>query len=225
MPQAPPPLPAGMDDPLPWPEETAEIMVDAFSVVAWSMEELGNIEEDLELRHDRFSYWPARVAIAAEALLDRYGLSRPPSPWSPLIVVYDLPNPGQTWNGNQIKRWRHLARSGPENSNNVTLAWSQSYVDTSASEDYRCDKEIMYMLEMLTRPYPRRQVLVTDDPFLARQAERLCKVRSSKWFHEELLKSGEKGINASKALLSIEYDFEPYLHELKKKLQLAFATR
>mmetsp|Transcript_68788 Transcript_68788/g.163858 ORF Transcript_68788/g.163858 Transcript_68788/m.163858 type:complete len:302 (+) Transcript_68788:28-933(+) len=220
-----PPFPPGMDDPLPWPTETAEIMIDAHSVIPWFWAETAKIEEDLDLRHDKFSFWPARIAKAGQALLSRFGLSRPPSPWSPIITVFDLPDPGNTWNGQQIKRYRSLARQGPRQFNNVTLAFSQSYVDTSARENYRCDREIMYMLDMLMRPYPRRQILVTDDVKLAREANTVCHVRSAKWLNEELLKSGPAGVNASEALMSIEYDFQPIMEELPKAVQIAFAAR
>ncbi|CAE7571386.1 MEGF8 [Symbiodinium natans] len=163
-----PPFPPGIDDPLPWPEETAEIMIDAHSVIPWYWSETAKIEEDLNLRHDMFTFWPARIAKAGQALLSRFGISRPPSAWSPIIVVFDLPDAAKTINGHQVKRYRRIARQGPVRFNNVTLAFSQSYVDTSARELYRCDREIMYMLEMLMRPYPRRQILVTEDVHLAR---------------------------------------------------------
>ncbi|CAE7643475.1 unnamed protein product [Symbiodinium sp. CCMP2592] len=103
--------------------------------------------------------------------------------------------------------------------------FSQSYVDTSARESYRCDREIMYMLDMLMRPYPRRQILVTEDVNLAREANTVCHVRSAKWLNEELLKSGPAGVNASEALMSIEYDFQPIMEELPKAVQIAFAAR
>eukprot|EP00439_Symbiodinium_sp_Y106_P068468 s1001_g11.t1 len=133
----PPPFPPGMDDPLPWPVETAEIMIDAHSVIPWYWAETAKIEEDLDLRHDKFSFWPARIAKAGEALLSRFGLSRPPSPWSPIITVFDLPDPGNTWNGQQIKRYRSLARQGPRQFNNVTLAagiWMAYFRNRSMSE-------------------------------------------------------------------------------------------
>ncbi|CAE7844941.1 cya1, partial [Symbiodinium microadriaticum] len=107
----------------------------------------------------------------------------------------------------------------------LIILFSQSYVDTSARENYRCDREIMYMLDMLMRPYPRRQILVTDDVKLAREANTVCHVRSAKWLNEELLKSGPAGVNASEALMSIEYDFQPIMEELPKAVQIAFAAR
>eukprot|EP00439_Symbiodinium_sp_Y106_P060728 s1001_g9.t1 len=105
------------------------------------------------------------------------------------------------------------------------ILFSQSYVDTSARESYRCDREIMYMLDMLMRPYPRRQILVTEDVQLAREANTVCHVRSAQWLNEELLKSGPAGVNASEALMSIEYDFQPIMEELPKAVQIAFAAR
>lgn len=218
---------SSLADALPWPPETAEIMVDAHSVISWYWNKTLEIEEDLNLVHDKFMFWPARIARAAQLLARRFGVDRPPSCWSPIIVVYDLPDPGETWNGNQVKKYRYLSRQGPRIHEGITLAWSNSYVDTSASENYRCDREILYMLEMLSRPYPRRQVLVTADAKLAEQAEMFCLIRGPEWLDQELQTLGEEGIAARKALLGMETRERPghVLQGLPLSIKKAFAAR
>lgn len=209
--------------PLPWPPETAEIMVDAHSIIQWYWNETLEIEQDLNLVHDKFMFWPGRVVNAAKLLVRRYGLDRPPSPWSPVIVVFDLPDPGMTWNGKQVKLYRNLARQGPTIHDGLTFAWSNTYVDTSASEMYRCDREVLYMLEMLSRPYPRRQVLVTADPKLAEQAELFSLVRGPEWFDQELQSLGQEGQAAREALLGLKEDNS--LEDLPFGIKNAFAAR
>lgn len=184
------------------------MMIDGHSLIEWYWNQTLQIEQDLNLVHDKFTFWPARLLKATELLTRRFGLDRPPSPWSPIIAVFDLPDPGNTWNGAQVKRYKSLSRQGPTEYHGVTLAWSNSYVDTSASESYRCDREVLYMLEMLSRPYPRRQVLVTADPMLAERAEEICHVRGPEWFDQELQTLGQEGEVARQELLGLSYDDE-----------------
>lgn len=191
--------------PLVWPREECEIIVDATNLTFWYFQKAAKAEghdPSISLKHDPFCFWPIRIYNALKVLVPHYGKSRPPSPWKPVMGVWDLPNPGSTWSGLQVKRWKNLSRQGPRPVSGLTLAFSQTYVDRSAEENYRADKEIMYLLEILTRDFSRRQILVTADRTLAKQARNYATVRGPSWFEQEVLSlGGEEGKNAIKALM------------------------
>eukprot|EP00933_Yihiella_yeosuensis_P020732 TRINITY_DN16563_c2_g1_i1.p1 TRINITY_DN16563_c2_g1~~TRINITY_DN16563_c2_g1_i1.p1 ORF type:complete len:315 (+),score=50.09 TRINITY_DN16563_c2_g1_i1:41-946(+) len=190
------------DAPLPWPHETAEIMLDGTSIIKWVMKQKQREDPENYMSSDAWSIWPARLIPAMKALtLHGWGQQRPRSPWQPVITVYDLPDPKTTWSGGQVAKWRHLARHGPKFVQDVgTLAFSQTYVDRSAEMNFRADKEILYMLELITREDPRRQVLVTANTNLVKEARQFATVRSPKWLRSELLKT-QHGIEAVETLM------------------------
>merc|ERR1711972_600599 len=90
----------------------------------------------LVLEHDIHSYWPARLYTAVKTLTRKFGKDVPPSPWKPVIAVYDIPDPKKTRNGLKVRKWQNLYRQGPRSTGRVTLAWAQTYVDQSAAERY-----------------------------------------------------------------------------------------
>jgi len=186
--------------PLPWPRSTAEVMIDSMSVIdhAFFVQQLKR--QDILFQNDRFHVWPGRVFMAAKALNRLYGKECPPSPWRPVIAVYDQPDPRETPSGLKVRTWSNLYKQGPREAGRVTLGWAQTYVDQSAEERWDCDREILYMLELLTRDFPRRQVLVTDNPWLEQQASRFATVRSPKWLMKELKEAGQEGKAAIEAL-------------------------
>lgn len=188
---------------LPWPRETAEIMIDAMSIVRWYWQKTKMVDEDLVKRHDMHTMWPLKTFNLVKNLVSIYGDSReerPPSPWTPIICVFDLPNPKKTFSGLQVRKWMALKKQGPRFFNGTTMAFAWTYVDKSAAEHYRCDHEIMYMLELLTRDYPRRQVLVTWDTQLQRDARRYCTVRGPEWLEREIQLTGPEGEEAIKVM-------------------------
>jgi len=131
---------------LPWPRNQSEVMVDAMSVIRFYWERRSRRGDDVPLKHDVHSYWPGRVYFACQKLAKAYGKDCPPSPWKPIVAVYDIPDPKRTMSGLQVRRWKSLYKQGPRDANGMTLAWAQTYVDQSARERYRCDLEILYML-------------------------------------------------------------------------------
>eukprot|EP00929_Paragymnodinium_shiwhaense_P014485 TRINITY_DN122398_c0_g1_i1.p1 TRINITY_DN122398_c0_g1~~TRINITY_DN122398_c0_g1_i1.p1 ORF type:complete len:344 (+),score=53.41 TRINITY_DN122398_c0_g1_i1:168-1199(+) len=213
--------------PLPWPTETTEIMIDGMSVIQYFWNKVEKDEEALVESFDKndiHGWWPLRVFMAAQELAEAgYGVERPPSPWQPLTAVFDIPDKNKITSGLKIKRWHTLTRQGPSRAGNCTLSWAQVYVDQSAAERVRCDREILYMLEVITRQYPqRRQVLVTSDRRLGQEAKRFCTVRSPKWFEKEVLKTGEGGKKAIEALLGGSDGVQNSLKRLPMAVQRAF---
>jgi len=213
------------NDPLEWPRETCEVMVDAMSVTRWYWKKAKKADQELVLTHDLFAYWPIRVFNMIKLLSKEYGKEKPPSPWAPVVAVFDLPNAEQTWSGLQVKKWKNLSRQGPRYVNGVTLAWSQTFVDMSASGKMRCDREILYMLESLTRDFPRRQVLVTGCKYLAADAKRFCTVRSPQWLEQEILaRHGQEGAAAVKAMEGGPEGVEEALKGLPQKVKAAWTA-
>mmetsp|Transcript_82671 Transcript_82671/g.145890 ORF Transcript_82671/g.145890 Transcript_82671/m.145890 type:complete len:350 (+) Transcript_82671:51-1100(+) len=197
---------------LPWPRETAELMIDVTSIVKYYLAKQQQLEEDLVLMNDPLRFWPYRVFRACVNLREVYGLNTPPSPWAPIILVHDGASPRFTRSGLQVRRYSKLTGNSPYRIDNsmfagrrgcdISLAFSQTYVPTSTRHTpYRADQEILYMLEVLMQTSFRRQVLVTADPIMARQAENGVEVRGPTWFEKELLRcpGGEHSI---KELLS-----------------------
>lgn len=177
-------------------------MVDSMSVIKYFWWVIRSEREDLVLEHDLFAYWPAKLAYALQSLTRHYGSDRPPSPWRPIVAVFDQPNPNKVTSGLKLRKWYNLHKQGPRFANGMTLAWAQTYVDQSAAERYRCDREILYMLEILTRDFDRRQILVTGDRTLQETARRFCTVRGPKWLRREILKmGGTQGKEGVEALL------------------------
>lgn len=221
------------DAPLPWRREQCEVMVDAMSVIQWYWEKIRQDHEDLVVENDMHVGWPQRVFQAAHVLAGHYGRDRPPSPWCPVMVVYDSPDLTNSFSGLKAKTWKNLKRQGPRNYGlkpfdpvKVTMTWSESYVDQSASGFTRCDREILYMLEVLTRDFPRRQVLVTEDPALAEDATRYCTVRGVKWFEKEILNlGGERGPHIIEALMGGSYGIEEVTENLPKCVAKAFTAQ
>lgn len=208
--------------PLPWDTNSSEIMVDAMSVIKFYWRRAERNDEGVTKRHDIHSYWPVRIFQACLLLTKTYGKERPPSPWKPIVAVFDIPDPQDNGkNGLQVRRWSNLYRQGPRACRGVTLATAQTYVDQSAQMRCRCDKEILYMLEVLTRDCDRRQVLVTDDRMLARDARRFCAVRSPEWFENELLKC-EFGAEAVALLEGEAEGLEAAASLLPEKLKAAY---
>jgi len=224
------------DKPLPWKSEECEVMVDAMSIIKWYWKRIEEEHEDLLVQNDLHVGWPVRVLQAAHVLAKHYGRDRPPSPWCPVIVVYDQPHPSSSFSGKKIKTWKNLGRQGPRSVGltfpqasdeiKVTCAYGGTYVDQSASGKTRCDREILYMLEIITRDFPRRQVLVTEDRALADDATRYCTVRGAKWFESEILKLGGKkhGPNIIEALMGGSYGIEKVTQNLPKGISKAFLS-
>lgn len=210
--------------PLPWPDSTAEIMVDAMSVIEYFWKKIERASTELVVKNDKFTYWPARVYMAVAALRGQFGTDTPPSPWEPLTVVYDLPDPRKSRLGMQVRKWQNLAKQGPRSANGVTLAFSQTYVDQSAAMRFRCDNEILTMLEMLTQAYPRRQVLVTGDGRLAYRARTFCTVRGPRWLEMQLERHRE-GRNALQALMGEANGVAGSLGTLPPAVRKAFVSQ
>lgn len=215
---------------VPWPREQTELMIDAMSVIRHYMEQEKVNEYGMVIENDPHSYWPARVYCALRPIIQRYGLNRPPSPWKPVVVAYDIPNPSKTKSGLKVRKWGNLHKQGPRNVGRgecgpygaeMTLAWAQTYVDQSAAERYRCDKEILWMLEVLTREYPRRQVLVTGDKWLQKEAKKYCIVRDINWLEKEILRE-EEGERALGPLRGETKDMEYALKGLPPNIKRAF---
>jgi len=218
---------------VPWPRHQTELMVDAMSVIRHyrtqeKVNEYGQVIED-----DPHSFWPARVYCALRPLVQHYGLDVPPSPWKPVVCVYDIPNPSKTRSGLKVRKWGNLHKQGPRSVGRgecgpggaeLTLAWAQTYVDQSAAERYRCDKEILWMLEVLTRDMPRRQVLVTGDRWLQREAKRFCLVRDVNWLEQEILGHGEEGEKAIAPLQGDTDDIQFALKGLPPNIKRAFTV-
>lgn len=211
--------------PLPWLRSQSEVMVDAMSVMKYFYKRNRVSKEDMLQTHDFHSYWPLRVFMAVQKLTRVYGKDRPPSPWRPVIAVYDIPDPRDQSSGLKIRRWRSLFRQGPRPAAGMTLAWAQTYVDQSAAERYRCDKEILWMLELLTRDYPRKQVLVTEDKWLAKQAKRFCTVRGAQWLKAEILAADRGSTAGAEALQGSEQGVEHALGMLPKPIRQAFVAQ
>jgi len=151
-----------------------------------------------EVRHNIFTLWPARLFNAVRVLQWKYGdRPRHASPWSPVILVYDLPAVKRS-SLVQVKRWRNLAKQGPRQMAGITLAFSQTYVDTSARNRYDADREILYMLEYLQRTSPDSSVVVTENRWLAKQALRCgAEVRGGRWFEEEVMNIADTDATAA----------------------------
>merc|ERR1711879_587043 len=175
--------------------------------------------------HDVHSFFPIKIMRALQSLVPHYGRNRPPSMWRPLIMVFDQPNPKASKGNLRIQAWHLLKKSGPYSTNGMTLAVAGTYYDQSASVRYRCDNEILYMLEALTRDYPRRQVLVTNDRRLQNEARRFCTVRNGKWFEEQVLKlGGDMGKEAINVLKGDFMDVEPWFYGVQYKIRKAFKS-
>lgn len=190
-----------MVDPLPWPRIQAEVMVDAMSIIRHFQRATRDKTQLKVHDDDPFMSWPYRVYAGIKALRGDYGKDRPPSPWRPLIAVFDLPHWRRCESGLQMRTWHCLSKQGPRTSSGVTLAWANTYVSQGASRRTRCDKEILSMLEVLLREYPRRQVLVTSDNVLARHALKYCQVRGVPWFVQELQRT-DRGKQALDILMN-----------------------
>eukprot|EP00913_Durusdinium_trenchii_P025574 g24003.t1 len=144
-------------DDFPWPKETMEVMIDGHSLIECLF------GEDLNLVHDKFTFWPARLLKATELLTRRFGLDRPPSPWSPIIAVFDLPDPGNTWNGAQVKRYKSLRAERPDRAKELCEAEVSSMdadaIDASADDGKSvCTKRTVSALILP----PQRQDSVTS---------------------------------------------------------------
>ncbi|CAK0889645.1 unnamed protein product [Prorocentrum cordatum] len=194
----------GLTAKLPWPRSTCEVMIDAMTTIQHFWRKAGHEKGHLRHQSDIFTLWPAKVVQAAAALRPRYADRdrRPPSPWEPIMVVYDYPNPRRNWMVSpRIDLWKHMSQQGPRVlQKGLSIAFADTYTENlDELTKGRCDQEIMYMIELLTREFPRRQVLVTGDPKLQRLARSHCLVRSPKWLEQELLRTGEPGKRALKA--------------------------
>jgi len=227
--------------PVPWDRSTCEVMVDAMSITKWYWRKIEMENEDLLIQHDIHVGWPQRVFQASMMLAKHYGKDRPPSPWRPVILVFDQPSKEDTWSGLKLKKWHCLQRQGPQDAGfrkwvsleeiatepRCTLAWAQTYVDQSASGKTRCDREILYMLEVLTRQFPRRQILVTEDLNLAEEARRYCTVRGAEWFEREVLElAGEtQGPKIIEALMGGAYGVEKVTKQLPDAIRNAWMSQ
>lgn len=212
--------------PLPWPKSTTEVMVDAMSVIRYALLLQQKKRMDIDFEHDQHSLWPTRVFMAAQALTKTYGKDRPPSPWKPIIVVYDQPDPKETTSGLKIRSWKNLYKSGPRWAGGVTLGWAQTYVDQSAAERHRSDREMLYMLELITRDFPdRRQVLVTYDQNLEGLASKYAEVRSPQWFFKEVESTGAWGKSAIQALMGSTKETGRAFSMLPPAVKKAFSYR
>lgn len=171
-----------MNAPLMWPRAETEIMVDVMSVLnyIWARERL-----TFDQTPSPFGLWSLRMVFALETLAGRFGTDRPPSPWEPLVLVYDLPNPKMDAWTLQIRHWRSLAKQGPRRVENCTVAFAGTYTQRLLHTT-RCDREILHMLELLTREFPRKQVLVTWDKKLAKEVRPFATVRSPAWLEKEI---------------------------------------
>lgn len=232
---APVVVPEGPVDPLPWSRKTTEVMIDATSLIKYFNRKARELPQnkDLNQMSDYFSWWPIRSYMIATLLSKEYGQDRPPSPWEPIIVVYDTPDPAKTWSGLQVEKYRYASREGPwkvqlptPGPGTATLAFSQTYVDRSAAGIYRCDKEILYMLELLMRDFPsRRQVLVTASAGMKKHAERFCTVRGPKWLEAEILqRHGWRGKETYQALMGGPQGVLWHLRALPDQLRLTFTA-
>lgn len=208
--------------PLPWPRSQSEVMIDAMSVIRYCWWKIRRQDEDLVVEHDLHQYWPTRMFYAATTIVSEFGKDRPPSPWRPVTAVFDQPNPRKTANGLKIRSWKNLYKQGPRDAAGVTLGWAQTFVDQSAAERYRCDREILWMLEVLTRDYDRRQVLVTGDTRLQSAARRYCTVRHPEWLFKEMKRVGKRGESAVQALLGGPQNLEKAQKMLPVPVQKAF---
>jgi len=212
-------LEKGLEDDLPWPRETAEIMVDSmsFSLYLFKKAQERLEPEGIYINYDKFLLWPAWVWHAVKKLVPIYGFDRPPAPWKPVILVHDIPDMGpgaHSYSGLRVRRWQNLKKQGPREIDGVTLAWAGTYNDISARGWGRCDQEILTMLEALTRDFPRRQVLVSGQPMVRDEARRYCEVRSPAWLEKEIRRSGSEGEKIIEEILSSKLDLT---EELKKK--------
>jgi len=216
---------------VPYPRAQTEIMVDAMSVIRHYWQQKKVNEYGMVIENDPHSYWPARVYCALRPIVRHYGLDRPPSPWKPVTVVYDIPDPSHTKSGLKVRKWGSLHKQGPREVGRgecgpygaeMTFAFAQTYVDQSAAERYRCDKEILWMLEVLTRDYPRRQVLVTGDKWLQKAAKKYCLVRDVAWLEKEILAEGEEGQRALAPLKGQNEDMAWATKGLPKGIKRAF---
>lgn len=209
--------------PLPWHRSQSEVMVDAMSVIRYFWKKAELEMDHLVLKHDIHSYWPAKLYSATQKLTQVYGKDVPPSPWKPVVAVYDIPNPKQQYSGLLVRKWQNLHRQGPIPCRGMTLAWAQTYVDQSAAERYRCDKDILWMLEVITREFPRRQVLVTSDRGLGNRARNYCTVRHPKWFEQEVLRI-KGGKDAVEVLMGKTSDKDMLATGLPWSIRKAFFT-
>jgi len=165
------------------------VIIDGMSVIDYFWKANTTMTEYAEeVRHNIFTLWPVRLFNAARMLRQKYGDSpRKQSPWSPVILVFDLPAVRRS-SLVQVKRWRNLAKQGPRQMAGITLAFSQTYVDTSARNRYDADREILYMLEYLQRTSSDSAVIVTENRWLAKQAARCgAEVRGGRWFEQEVM--------------------------------------
>lgn len=218
--------------PLPWLRSQSEIMVDAMSVIRHFQKKTADATQMKQYLDDPFMSWPGRVYTAMQALAGEYGTDRPPSAWAPLILVFDIPNWKYCKYGLQVRTWHSLSKQGPrttprmtaEPSSQITLAWANTLIDQGAAQRTRCDKEILAMLEILVREYPRRQVLVTGDKVLARHANKFCTVRGVRWFVKELQRT-EEGRKAYDFLMNEGEGIELNFRGLAIPVRKAFACR
>lgn len=215
-----------LDAPLPWKRSQCEIMVDSMSVIKYFWKEIRKEREDLVLEHDLFAYWPAKLVYAVQSLTGLYGTDRPPSPWRPIVAVFDQPDPKKVASGLKVRKWYNLRKQGPRFANGMTLAWAQTYVDQSAEERYRCDREILYMLEILTRDFDRRQVLITNDRTLQANARRFCTVRGPQWLRKEIWTvGGRPGKEGIETLLGGRAGVGRSVSSLPTSIRNAFITQ
>jgi len=179
--------------PVPWPRHETEIMVDVSSVNRYYMNQVAaeREAEGMKFMHDPLQTWPVRLIYACRRLARVYGRDVAPSPWKPIILVHDSLDPRSAskhhaTKGQQYERWVDLKRAGPRDYRGMTLATANMYVDQSVQMRGRADREILYMLEMVTRDWPRKQILITDDPVLQEDARDYAAVRGPEWLEDEI---------------------------------------
>jgi len=217
---------------LPWERSETEVMVDAMSCIKHYWRRSKSMSEGLVVKNDIHSYWPGRLTLAATQLAKVYGINVPPSPWKPVISVFDMVDRCKTGvSGLKVRKWQSLVQQGCSVSRaDVTIGVAGAYVDQSAAMIYRADKEILFMLDVLTREYPRRLVLVTADKRLAKQARAYATVRGPEWFKREVERTGSEGKLAMRALMG-EDDartneaIHKYFKGLPKRVSDAFRSQ
>jgi len=189
------------------PNET-HIFVDGMSIIDYFWKaNMTKSKYAEDVRHNIYTLWPARIFNAARMLRHKYGgYPNEGTPWCPVVIVYGLPSP-QKHSPLQVRRWRTLARQGPSHVGNVTLAFSNTYVNTLATGKFTPELEILYMLEYVTRTSPYSTVLVTENRRLGKAANQRfgTEVRGGRWFEEEVqhAKSHFNDREASRAISAL----------------------
>jgi len=78
---------------------------------------------------------------------------------------------------------------------------------------------------VLTSEYPRKQVLVTEDRWLAREARKFATVRSVRWLEREIMEvGGQSAAFAIDALAGEAPGVEKAFESLPMPVQKAFAA-